>query len=79
MVFSTTIFSERDLFAERETELRLSFRSSILAILHSQSTWTFVTLFRVLRRKGGKRNPWLLQIHFVNDKAINKYTVNVSS
>lgn len=44
-----------------------------------QSTLTFVTSFTVLRRKGGKRNPWVLQIHFINDKAINKYTVNVAS
>lgn len=32
-----------------------------------------------MRRKGGKRNPWVLQIHFIHDKAINKYTVNVAS
>lgn len=40
---------------------------------------TFVTSFTVLRRKGGKRNPWVLQIHFIHDKAINKYTVNGAS
>lgn len=71
------VFSEHVIYLQKNA---VAAQLSLTNLGHFvQSTLTFVTSFTVLRRKGGKRNPWVLQIHFIHNKAINKYTVNVAS